>query len=255
MNRPALVAALLSSSLLLAACTPPTTPPPPVVTDPGTPTDPPPAPPVTTPPPTTPPTGPALGPGPALFIPQSGAAVGTGDGTIIGTVYVSPNVQEIEWMNLVNEVRTKGTAGGVDAVTGTCADGLAHVGPLTFSGPAAFAARKHALYMQQVGVEEGHQELQPDKLYFYGKTPTDRATRALREEGKVADGYIGAGENLKLSSITDHAASLRGWMRSEGHCKNFMDPRYKAMGVGYDWNESPPSGLTVKGVTVINFHW
>jgi uncharacterized protein YkwD len=58
-----------------------------------------------------------------------------------------------------------------------------------------------------------------------GSTMGDRITNA---------GYVfsSAGENVAYG-FADAAAVVKGWMNSEGHRKNILNPNYKEIGVGY----------------------
>ncbi len=230
-SRTTLSAILLSAVLLLSGCggvTPPTDPQIGVGTTPapGTPT------PIPTPTP-----NPTPSP-PVLFIPAAGAAVGTGDGTKTGTVYVSPSAEEVQLMNFVNEVRTTGKINGTGATAGSCVAGkFTPLKPLTFNGLFAYAARKHATYLSEVGYE-GHTESQTASPFFYGATAVDRLTRAFKEQAAIGNVVSGAGENAAANFPTPEAV-LRTWMQSPGHCANIMNlaPSTKMMGVGY--HDSP----------------
>ncbi|CAM3953777.1 CAP domain-containing protein [Deinococcus frigens] len=210
-----LSAALMSAALLLSGCgvTPPT----------GSETS--------TPTPTPKPT-----PTPAsavLFIPAAGAAVGTGDGTKTGTVYVTPSAEEVQLMKFVNEVRTTGKISGADATAGSCVAGkFTPLKPLTFNGLFAYAARKHATYLSEVGYE-AHTESQTASPFFYGATVVDRLVRAYKEEGTMSMNInaYGYGANAAANLPTPEAA-LRAWMQSPGHCANLMRPEHTMMGLG-----------------------
>ncbi|CAM3407592.1 CAP domain-containing protein [Deinococcus saxicola] len=236
-SRTTLSAILLSAVLLLSGCggvTPPTDPQIGVGTTPapGTPT------PIPTPTPNPTPSS------PVLFIPAAGAAVGTGDGTKTGTVYVSPSAEEVQLMKFVNEVRTTGKINGTDATAGSCVAGkFTPLKPLTFNGLFAYAARKHATYLSEVGYE-GHTESQTASPFFYGATVRDRLIRAYRELAGLTKTYpqgvdnrmdLG-GENAAANYSTPEVA-LREWMQSPGHCANIMRPEHLMMGLGF--HDSP----------------
>lgn len=176
---------------------------------------------------------------PRGFIPAPGAAVGTGDGTVLGTVYVSPVAEEVEVMRLVNEVRTQGTLNGADAIRGSCVEGEFKPGtlrPLSFNGLYAYAARKHAVYMSEVAYE-GHAQTKTDSPYFYGATVRDRVVRAYKEQAGLEKSYVGdnnvidGGENAASGYKTPEEV-MRAWMQSEGHCMNIMYPHHKMMSAG-----------------------
>jgi uncharacterized protein YkwD len=170
-----------------------------------------------------------------MFIPVAGAAVGTGSGTKLGTVYVSPTAEEVEVMRLVNEVRTKGTLNGQDATVGSCVEGTFKADtlrPLTYNGLYAYAARKHAIYMSEVGYE-GHIESQTTSPYFYGATNQDRVVRAYKEQAGLTD-TPQVGENLVTGNTrATPETAMRAWMTSPGHCRNIMYPVYRMSGIGH----------------------
>ena len=163
-----------------------------------------------------------------VFIPAVGAPVGSGDGTKTGTVYVSPNQQEVELLQLVNEVRTKGTINGVNVTAGSCVASFTPLNPLRYDGLLAFAARKHAEYEVNVG-DEGHIETFTNSPYFYGTNPSNRAQRAYLQLAGLT--VTGAGE--VSGSYASAADMVRGWVDDEPHCKILMDPLNTVMGSGY----------------------
>ncbi|RTR23128.1 CAP domain-containing protein [Deinococcus radiophilus] len=191
-----------------------------------------PVPPVTTPDP-----GPQPQPQPtAPFIPAAGAAVGTGDGTKLGTVYVSPNAQEVDFMTLLNEVRTKGTVNGVDVRAGTCLAGVepGTLKPLTYNGVMAYASRKHSTYLGTWGFE-GHNELNTAHPNFYGASYADRVTRAYQE---LADGAFpnAGGEMVAYGSGNSNlfaAQTVTGFVHSLPHCQILAQNNIASIGVGY----------------------
>lgn len=94
-----------------------------------------------------------------------------------------------------------------------------------FYGPAAplsahpalqRAARAHSWDM---GQRNFYSHQTPD-----GHGPSDRVRAA---------GYPGgAAENIHVQVTTAHAV-VDDWMKSSGHCKNFMNPAYREIGVGH----------------------
>lgn len=165
----------------------------------------------------------------ALFIPAAGAPVGSGNGTKEGTVYVSPNAQEVEILNLVNEVRTKGTVNGVNVIAGSCvAANFTSLSALKYDGLLAYAARKHAEYVVNVG-DEGHVETYTSSPYFYGANPSLRAQKAYLDLAGLQ--VAGAGE--VAGSYVSAADMVRGWIADPAHCQVLMDPLNTSMGSGY----------------------
>ena len=180
--------------------------------------------------PTQPPTG-------QIFIPAAGAAVGTGDGTKLGTVYVSPNAQEVDFMTLLNEVRTKGTINGTDARAGTCLEGVqpGTLKPLTFNGVMAYASRKHSEYLGSWGYE-GHEELNSSHPNFYGATVGDRIRRAYSELRLGAPGMVSGGEMAAYGSSNFNLSATQtvtGFLHSPPHCQLLAQNNIASVGVGY----------------------
>lgn len=172
-----------------------------------------------------------------VFLPGAGAPVGSGDGTKEGTVYVSPSAQEVEVLNLVNEVRTKGTLNGVSATASSCVDGSWSPRPaLTYNGLFAYAARKHADYLANVAFD-GHSELQTESPYFYGSAPRDRIVRAYLEKAGLTKPYEGDnntyyGGELVTAGRSTSLEAVKAWMVSSPHCIALMNPNIKQMGTG-----------------------
>lgn len=180
-----------------------------------------------------------------VFIPQAGAAVGTGDGTLRGTVYVTPSAEEVTLMNFINEVRVSGTVNGRDATQGSCVEGsFTPLKALTFNGLYAYASRKHAVYVGEVGWE-GHNETKTTSPYFYGATVRARIGRAYLEQAKLPESKVEyAEENAQTSdSVASAETALRRWMVSSGHCANIMDAGAQTVGAGYHHTRTEPYAI------------
>lgn len=198
------------------------------------------------------------------YIPAAGASVGTGDGTFAGTVYVSPTAAEVELMHLINEVRTKGSIGGVDATAGTCVEGqFTPLAPMTYNGLLAYAGRKHAEYLGEVGYE-GHVQTATQHAAFYGATVKDRVMRAYQELAGRDAGYASGTNNVRYGGENAAAGGdamrepqhvLRGWLRSPGHCAALMHPEVRMMGVGRSYNADRPDAEQVGNVTRFKTNW
>lgn len=180
------------------------------------------------------------GPAAGIFIPVAGAAVGSGDGTKIGTVYVSPTQQEIDVLNLVNEVRTKGSINGTNIISGTCAEGnWSAKSALTYNGILAYSARKHADYLAYEKYE-GHSESNTSSRYFYASTPEDRIakTNSVTNNQVSIYAYETAGAGHTRPQAID---MVSGWMKSTVHCQIIMNSSLSEFGSGYakgNWDES-----------------
>lgn len=172
-----------------------------------------------------------------FFIPAPNAPIGSGIGTTLGRVYVSPTAAEIEVLNLVNEVRTKGTLNGQAALAGTCVSGTwTPRQAMTYNGLYAFAARKHAEYMSNVGFE-GHSETIFSSPYFYGTNPSDRVIRAYREQAGLSKPYVGTndyryGGELAGTGRPTPLVIVQDWLASSYHCTAMMDSRVTMFGSG-----------------------
>ena len=115
-------------------------------------------------------------------------------------------------------------AGVLEAVNaqraaGAVCDGetMPAVPPLERDALLELAARLHSFDMieQSYFAHEG----------LDGSTPPDRVAR-------VGSEATGVGENI-ASGQTSVEQVMAGWMSSAGHCRNIMDARYRALGVGY----------------------
>lgn len=208
------------------------------------------------PPVTTPDPGPQPQPQPqptAPFIPAAGAAVGTGDGTKLGTVYVSPNAQEVEFITLLNEVRTKGTVNGVDVRAGTCLEGVqpGTLKPLTYNGVMAYASRKHSTYLGTWGYE-AHNELNASHPNFYGATVGDRIRRAYTELELGTPGMVSGGEIIN-ANLNAAEWSIKIFLKSTPHCTILAQDDVSSMGVGFF--TSTPTPYQNGSLTVYPNNW
>jgi hypothetical protein len=91
--------------------------------------------------------------------------------------------------------------------------------PLSFSEELTLAARRHS---QDMGERNffSHTTPEPDAVEFQ-----DRITDAGYD-------YRDCGENIAAGYATP-AAVVAGWMNSDGHRRNILDPDYCDIGVGY----------------------
>ncbi|MET0343280.1 MAG: CAP domain-containing protein [Polyangiales bacterium] len=90
--------------------------------------------------------------------------------------------------------------------------------PLTMQNQLRCAARLHSKYMATTG-EFNHTQATT------GKDPGAR----IREAGYQARTW---GENIAWGQRTP-ADVVNGWLESDGHCANIMNPAFKQLGVGY----------------------
>lgn len=108
---------------------------------------------------------------------------------------------------LVNDARAKG-----------CRCGGRYykpVPPLTWNNRLERAAQKHSRYMRRRNL-----------LTHAGQGGSD-AGRRMSAEGYD---WISYGENVAAGYGSDEA-TIKGWLKSKGHCKNIMSPKFKEMGI------------------------
>ena len=140
-------------------------------------------------------------------------------GTNQGTDNKPPSTSDINQsllLQLVNDVRTKG-----------CSCGATNMPPVTvieWNDLLKKAADQHSL------------EMNSNKYFSHtglnGSTPGDR----ISQEGYIWTWY---GENIAYN-YPDESTVMEGWLNSEGHCKNIMNPDFKEMGVskeGLYWTQ------------------
>lgn len=108
---------------------------------------------------------------------------------------------------LVNDARARG-----------CRCGGKYYKPvpvLTWNNRLERAAQKHSRYMRRRNV-----------LSHAGQGGSD-AGRRISAEGYD---WISYGENVAAGYGSDEA-TIKGWLKSKGHCKNIMSPKFKEMGM------------------------
>lgn len=138
--------------------------------------------------------------------------VGDGEAGCIGAAQASAQWERLEEevLELVNEVRERGAKCG--------SKGSFEAAPaLTLDKKLRCAARRHSKDMVE---RTFFDHTNPD-----GETPMKRMNEA---------GYKGryAGENIAAGQASSQEV-MKGWMKSDGHCANIMNPRYQHLGVGY----------------------
>lgn len=126
----------------------------------------------------------------------------TGNG---GDAPLNPNQQKL--LDLVNKSRTEGcNCGNVF---------FQPVGLVVWNITLENAAKKHSEYMNRTG-----------NFSHTGENGSDAGDR-IDAEGYTWSTY---GENIAEGYSTEEDV-MQGWLNSEGHCKNIMDPDFKEMGV------------------------
>jgi uncharacterized protein YkwD len=86
----------------------------------------------------------------------------------------------------------------------------------------------------------GHSEDMAAHNYF-SHTSYDGRTFSQRISTAGYTGSAPWGENIAAGQSSP-AAVVNGWMSSEGHCANIMNPGYRAIGVGYAFNTASNYG-------------
>lgn len=117
---------------------------------------------------------------------------------------------EEEVLEKVNEVRAKGAKCGSKG-------SFDPAPPLKVNAKLRCAARLHSLDMVK-------------RKFFDHKNPDGESPMQRMKEV----GYNGryAGENIAAGQSTAESV-MAGWMKSDGHCANIMNSRYRELGVGY----------------------
>lgn len=126
---------------------------------------------------------------------------------------------ELDVLVLVNEARAQGgncgTAGSFPAS-----------GPLTWEAHLTCAARVHS---QDMAVNDFF-----DHTNLQGNGPGWRLDQAGYQGG-------GWGENI-AAGYPDPNAVVQGWLDSDGHCSNMLNPDFSLIGVGYAYDAGSSYG-------------
>ncbi|MFN3201210.1 MAG: CAP domain-containing protein [Bradymonadia bacterium] len=117
---------------------------------------------------------------------------------------------EFEVLRLTNEYRAQGFNCDTQGEFGPA-------GPLEFNATLRCSSRLHSQDMADQGYFE-HNSLD-------GRTPFDRMREAGYQGGSM-------GENIAAGQRTPEEV-VAGWMDSDGHCANIMNPNFNELGVGY----------------------
>jgi uncharacterized protein YkwD len=140
---------------------------------------------------------------------------GTSKGTIVSFTVIppqpDPGVADIrdEFLATVNQARS------VNQICGTTPFGPAP--PVSWSDNLAMAAYLHS---EDMALNN-----------FFSHTGSDGSTPGQRisQQGYLWRTY---GENIAVGYPTVSSV-LQGWLGSEGHCRNLMDPDFTEIGAGY----------------------
>ncbi|WP_375560747.1 CAP domain-containing protein [Bernardetia sp. OM2101] len=118
------------------------------------------------------------------------------------------NVNSQELVDLVNRYRTEGCRCGSEQ--------MPPVSTITWNETLAKTAYLHSKDMN-------------DKNYF-SHTGQDGSSFTERME-RQGYSWRAAGENI-AKGYANETAVIEGWIDSEGHCRNIMNPNFEEMGVG-----------------------
>lgn len=99
--------------------------------------------------------------------------------------------------------------------------------PLEMNATIQIAARGHSLEMGQMN--------------FFDHDSPDGRTFDVRMQNAGFSGPSPWGENIAAGQRTAREV-VQGWMESDGHCANIMNPRYRVIGVGYAYVEGSRFG-------------
>ncbi len=101
--------------------------------------------------------------------------------------------------------------------------------PLTLEPHLHCAARAHAMDMAE---RDFFDHTNPD-----GEDPFARMAKAGYTD------WASAAENI-AAGLSDPAATVQGWLDSDGHCANMLNPQFRDFGVGF-----------YEGAGQYNFYW
>jgi uncharacterized protein YkwD len=119
---------------------------------------------------------------------------------------------ECEQLELTNLVRSEGADCGVYGWFGS-------TGPLTMQDELRYAARVHSYWMADTGSFSHDSPGGP-----LGDSMSERITEAGYDWRQIA-------ENI-ASGYSTASDVTRGWVDSDGHCANLMDPDLEEIGIG-----------------------
>ena len=117
-----------------------------------------------------------------------------------------------EFLNYINQVRQKGCNCGT-----------------TYMPPVSSLAWNDQLEVAAIG----HAKDMADKNYFSHTSKDGRTVdKRIIAAGYTYDGYksFAIGENIAQGDMTIKQVT-DGWFKSEGHCKNLMNPSFKEIGI------------------------
>lgn len=152
-----------------------------------------------------------------VLLTACGVAVPTGSTTPADPDIVDSKLEQV--LTLVNEARAAGAICGEESYPPASA--------LSYDAALSVPAQKHSEDMAAAG-EMSHDTPVGAIHYTPGLSPWGR----MSEEGFE---FSRAGENIAYG-YSSAATVMNGWLNSEGHCKNIMNPTFTVIGLG--WQDS-----------------
>lgn len=140
---------------------------------------------------------------------------------------------------LINELRQRVAGCGAMLRTGSRADAL----------PVSIPVRQPLAWNPRLAeAAEEHSRAMAEQAFF---DHVDRAGRRVAQRADAA-GYRwrSIGENLAAGHRTLEEA-LRGWLRSEGHCRNLLDERFTDFGLARVVSQRPDDRFRVYWTLVL----
>ncbi len=122
---------------------------------------------------------------------------------------------ESQVLTLTNQKRAAGATCGTTV--------FKPAGALTSDARLQCAARKHS------------KDLATHNIFSHTGSDGSSFTTRMKNAGYTS--FSTAGENIAAGQSTP-ASVVDGWMKSEGHCKNIMNPALKQLGVGYSFSST-----------------
>lgn len=139
------------------------------------------------------------------------------------------SAEEQQTVQLINELRTKGTLSGQGSVRdGTCAAQWSPRPALGISNTARLSADYQAQWLATYGWS-AHDQPDPAFPSFVGRTVEARFTVAQRTLGSKVDWTV-LMENVAAGQATPTAA-VQAWLNSPAHCAALMNPSVRQIGV------------------------
>lgn len=152
------------------------------------------------------------------------------------------SAEEQQAVQLINELRTKGTLGGDSSVrAGTCAAQWVPTAALNTSNTARLSADYQAQWLATYGWS-AHDQPDPTFPSYVGRTVEARFTVAQRTLGTTVDWTV-LMENVAAGQTTP-AAAVEAWLRSPAHCAAMMHPAARHIGLSLIAGQSAAARAT-----------